>query len=454
MDERRLAGVDRRVDRRVDLGTAGVLIASSAVLHFVLLRSAGPFWRDEINSIRLAGSPTLHQFLRDLPFDSAPFLGFALLRGWLATVGGEALRWAGLLIGLGLLGMLCARRRFPLIALALIGTSGAIIRYGDSVRPYGLAMIAAVAAYLALERKSWGIGLLACAVAIHISFHNTVIVFAVCVAAAMARKSIVPLLIGAASALTLLIYVPTIRVAQQFSTLTRYEVDALWVWRKFEEAMAMSGPFALRIFLALFFIAVVFYASNAYAANTLLVLTISYAAFLLKLSYLMQPWYFVVYLAVAALSIDDLLTPVLRKASKFPIAAVVAIVIATAAYPAALAVTQQRSTNMDIVGAAAARDLVIVYPWYLGVSFSAYYKGTAPWQTMPPLPDHRLHRYDLARAASEDMRSGDELISRAASVLAGGGTVWVAGFPLYEESAAYVAKPERATGIAAADLRW
>ena len=109
---------------------------------------------------------------------------------------------------------------------------------------------------------------------------------------------------------------------------------------------------------------------------------------------------------------------------------------------------------MDIVGAAAGRDLVIVYPWYLGVSFSAYYKGTAPWQTMPPLPDHRLHRYDLARAASEDLRSGDELISRAASVLAGGGTVWVAGFPLYEESAAYVAKPERATGIAAADLRW
>ena len=68
--------------------------------------------------------------------------------------------------------------------------------------------------------------------------------------------------------------------------------------------------------------------------------------------------------------------------------------------------------------------------------------------------DEQVDIYDCTNGNRLHTRSGDELISRAASVLAGGGTVWVAGFPLYEESAAYVAKPERATGIAAADLRW
>jgi hypothetical protein len=304
-----------------------------------------------------------------------------------------------------------------------------------------------VALYLAMERQRWLLGLIAAIAAVQLSFHNAVVVFAVCVAAAIVRKTIVPLAIGAVAALTLLPYVPVLRVARDFSALTRYEVDALWVWHKFEEAMAMSGPFALRVWIFLAFVALVLTFRARFAGLVLLILTAGYALFLYQLAYLMQPWYFVIYLAVAAAAIDDILTTVAKPAVPF-----IAFLVAAISFPYTLGAVRERSTNMDRVAAAARADLVLVYPWYLGVSFSEYARG--PFETMPPLADHRLHRYDLARAASDDPRSGEALIADARSILANGGTVMVAGFAPFEESVAYLQKPERATGIAAADLRW
>ena len=47
---------------------------------------------------------------------------------------------------------------------------------------------------------------------------------------------------------------------------------------------------------------------------------------------------------------------------------------------------------------AAPRDLIIVHPWTFGVSFDRQYSGPTPWTTVPPLADHRFHRYDLFKA--------------------------------------------------------
>ena len=40
-------------------------------------------------------------------------------------------------------------------------------------------------------------------------------------------------------------------------------------------------------------------------------------------------------------------------------------------------------------------DLLVVYPWYCGITFARYYHGDVPWVTVPPIEDHRYSRVDM-----------------------------------------------------------
>ena len=58
-----------------------------------------------------------------------------------------------------------------------------------------------------------------------------------------------------------------------------------------------------------------------------------------------------------------------------------------------------RMTNMDLIArslskAVNKKDLIVVNPWYCGISFQYYYSGAAPWTTLPALQDHSFHCYD------------------------------------------------------------
>jgi hypothetical protein len=79
---------------------------------------------------------------------------------------------------------------------------------------------------------------------------------------------------------------------------------------------------------------------------------------------------------------------------------------------------------------AAPRDLIIVHPWTFGVSFDRQYSGPTPWTTVPPLADHRFHRYDLFKAKmvlenpaqpvrdqiATTLRAGNHLVGRRHSI--------------------------------------
>jgi hypothetical protein len=81
----------------------------------------------------------------------------------------------------------------------------------------------------------------------------------------------------------------------------------------------------------------------------------------------------------------------------------------------------------------APKDLVVVYPWFLGVSFARYETGGFAWTTVPPLADHRFHRSDLFRAAMAQTRPIAETLERIRQTLADGHTVWLVGtLPLAE----------------------
>ena len=78
-------------------------------------------------------------------------------------------------------------------------------------------------------------------------------------------------------------------------------------------------------------------------------------------------------------------------------------VLAFGCLPSAREMVTYRQTNMDLIAGvlrerADARDLIVVHPWTFGVSFDRQYSGATPWTTLPPLADHRFHRYDLLKA--------------------------------------------------------
>jgi hypothetical protein len=81
--------------------------------------------------------------------------------------------------------------------------------------------------------------------------------------------------------------------------------------------------------------------------------------------------------------------------------------VAAIAIPNAVEAVGRRLTNIDIVASTVERaakqgDLIVVAPWYIGVSFDRYYGGPAEWTMLPALGFHRFHRYDLLGAAMQE----------------------------------------------------
>jgi len=75
-------------------------------------------------------------------------------------------------------------------------------------------------------------------------------------------------------------------------------------------------------------------------------------------------------------------------------------------------------------------DLIIVTPWYLGISFERYYRGHAPWVTIPPIEFHTFHRFDLVKRRmlmpdqNEVVRP---VIDKSRATLKSGHRVWAVG---------------------------
>ena len=101
-------------------------------------------------------------------------------------------------------------------------------------------------------------------------------------------------------------------------------------------------------------------------------------------------------------------------------------------FPSSLGAAGWRMTNLDLVAQeltrrAAPGDLILVNPWYYGVSFDRYYRGTTPWVTLPPLDDHRFHRYDLVKKEMQKEQPIQPVLSRIASTLKSNHQVWLVG---------------------------
>jgi hypothetical protein len=185
---------------------------------------------------------------------------------------------------------------------------------------------------------------------------------------------------------------------------------------------------------------------SLFSAVALLVGFLGSLAFLKSTGTLLQPWYFLALTALSALLFDLLLSSskVDADSSRFDVRSLrtfsglrvpLALLVAASSILPTLRGIYTRQTNIDLAAASLTRlsttgDLVIVEPWYLGVSFERYYHGVAPWETVPAIADHKVHRYDLLKAV---MLQPDQdavvapVRDRIRDVLKSGHKVWLVG---------------------------
>ncbi|MDQ6764556.1 MAG: hypothetical protein M3Z22_00405 [Verrucomicrobiota bacterium] len=462
-----------------------LLLALVAVaLHVRFITSVGGLWRDETNSVNLATLPSFADTWRFLDYDSFPVLFFAVLRGWTTIFGANdvALRALGLLTGLGILAALWANARafgvrWPLLAYALVGLNPMFIRYGDSTRAYGLGILLILLTMRSFWRlvedsvpTSWRrilpaaiLGLLS----VQCLYYNCVLLLAIAAGAsavAAARRHwrtvAIVLGLGLLAAASMLPYVPMIRRMGEWTFLVSYPADFAWLWKRVGEVIGSPSPVLIWLWTILFLIAVVlvatrfvklFAATNqpdratgaialpaavTFAAVAMIVGVAGYALFLRVLNYYTQPWYYITLVGFAACTLEAIFgewstkrTPTgsfFRGARR-----TAAVLLLLAAFPA-WQLLETRHTNVDLLAAqllplAQSGDVILVPRWECAITLARYYRGPAEIITLPPIGDHRFHRYDLVLQDMKTPEAVRPVLDRLEGTLRSGHRVFLAG---------------------------
>jgi hypothetical protein len=459
--------------RKAELGVAALLTSVVVYLHILASTSAGGLWRDEANTVGLATLPKLGDVARNLQYDSFPILWLVVVREYATVVGSmndPAFRVLGSVVGIGVVAALWFIARevghsLPLVSLPLLAMSPSLILWGDSMRAYGfgilLILITGGLLWRFVEqptRRRFIAALLVSVASVHTLFYNSVLLLAfgagavaVCVMNRAWRTGLLVVVIGGVAAASMLPYVSQIRDASSWNALVREpDYSFAWFWLKLEETVRPAGPWALTLWFFLFILAVVTGVGAVryhgklglsrkqrevalFSVVTLIVGVPAIMIFLNTLSYYTQPWYYLTLLAMAGVCIDAVLGALMqdRSARIFRLIGASLLAVATL-FPAARA-ARVRHTNVDLISdrlntVAEPGDIVLVAPWYNGVSFSRYYRGSARWETVPGIGFHRFHRYDLIKLEMmrpDQFEAVRTLVDNASNALRAGHRVFV-----------------------------
>ncbi len=427
------------------------------VLHGYFLTRSGGLWRDEVNSLNVARG-SWSQISRD----SFPILFPSLLRAWGGLgfgAGDFGLRSFGVLMGLCLtaafwLAAWWLRRLPPLWSLVLVAMNSWVVYYDASLRAYGLgsALIALCvgAAWNYLNRpgkKSWLLLATTAILSVQTLYQNTALVAAICagagaVGALQKNFRVVAgiFLGGLAAAISLLPYFRSIAgithatspVRTDFNRLSALtNLDTLlqfplaqyfWVW------VALLGWVLLRAVAGFF--AAPRDDRSLFSAVTMIVGFFAFMVFLRLANFFVQPWYFLPLLALVGVALENALPRLEGRFRSLLWGGVLATALLSALF--ALRMLDYRFTNIDVLAkkvsaGAQSNDLAIVKTWPFGLTFDHYFNHTCAWDTVPPLADHSIHRYDLLAAQMENPQAMEPLLTQSARALRAGNAVWIVG---------------------------
>lgn len=466
---------------RLELAAAVVATLLAGYLHVFFCQNVGALWRDEVGLLNVATMPTWGETWRYIGYESYPVLYFALVRTWMGIFGVDndlALRLLGMLLGLGGIAALWlnARQlgaRWPLFSLVLLGCNPAFVRYSDSNRAFGLGILlilltlATVWRVLAAPRPGRVLLAMAAGVlSVQALYYNSILLLAICVGASVAaacerrwRTAAVLIAIGVPAALSMGVYLGTVRQVSTWNFVLRLPVSFGWLWHRLSDVLGSPDPLGVWVWSALFVGALGLAGwqlqhpgrteedasrTNAPAARvyrfaftTLLVATPGYAAFLKMLNYQTQPWYYITFLALAAVCLDAILgrwltgrrVPVL--AGRVARLAFVLTMGSLSFLPARVALFA-RQTNVDLQAVqldarAEEGDLIVCTHWECAITMARYYHGKAALTTLPPVDDHRFHHYDLIEAQMMIPEVAAPVLARMEATLRAGHRVWLSG---------------------------
>jgi hypothetical protein len=404
------------------------------------------------------------------------------------------MRVLGLLAGTAILAALWRNaRRFgqstPVVSIALLTFTSSVICYGDSIRAYGLGMFLGLCTIGVIwdvaqtpTRARFAIALVVALLSVHMLFYNCILLLAACCGAAAVtlpkrqwKRTSLIFLIGFICAISMLAYVPMIqrtrgemmfkteldfsgiisrlRESLQFATdggVARGNNDIIW-----GAAIAASILVALGAWCA----GALKSASQRrrdlvlFCATYLVVGILAYWGFLKILRYSLQPWYFLAAIAMVAAGLDGLFSAI--ESPRFRV--LLAAFAAGFAFHSGISVWQNvgvRRTNADLVAAdlgkrAAKGDVIVIAPWYLGVSFQRYYHGEGGCIAIPPVSFFDYQEYDLLTRFMKDRRAMDPVMGRISSLLQSGRRVWVVSndiFPSSPPTPFFQRRPDPDTG--------
>ena len=463
-------------------GVALVLTALALYLRWTHLTHAGGLWRDEAVSAFLATRSTFGETWDYLRFESFPGLLATTLRLWVAAGFGETdfgLRLFGFLVGVLILCALWLNARFvaqglPLISLTLIGLNPIAVQTQDAVRAYGLGTLFILLTFNTVwklmreHHPRWlYLSLASSILSVQSLYQNAFLLVAILGAALVVAwlegsgsKAILVLAIGLTAAISLLPYVPIVRQVASSGDVVRipeaFRTDALWSGlEKLAEGLASPSSVCLILWPALILLSVFmawrrirsFGASTEPSRKTVYALTVLVLAvplfwvFLSFLDVAIQVWHYAPLIALLAVCLDVMLVPSDKGIYSLRTASGLSMVLAVLLFVQAIPGARLRHTNLDLIASrlnqvASEDDLVIVHPLYYGTSFQRYYRGKAPWLSLPPVADHGVQRPDLWM---EQMSRPDPLhpvFERLQKTLVAGHRVWIVGdvyFPRPDE---------------------
>ncbi len=458
-DPRQVSVYRSKLGRRLEWSAVSLAACFTISLHIRFVTEVGGLWRDETNSVNLANLPTLAEFWHFLDYDSFPALYFFVLRVWSGIFGSandESLRALGLIIGVGVIAVLWNNARvfgakLPVLSLPLVGLNPMIVRYGDSNRAYGLGIILillTLGSFWELVKKqsmpsTWRIvrAAVLAVLSVQCLYYNSMLLLAiaagaVAVAARARAWRNVWIILGtsALAAASLLPYAPIIIRMQGWTFLVSYRSTFSWLWKRAGEVTGSPHPWGVWLWAGLVVAALGAAVINGtrallnkhtarcdahsrggaeripapvlFAAIALAVGISGYALFLRVLNYYTQPWYYITLAVFVACTLETVFawpTKESRNPSTFGFRIarpVIAVWLLCSTMPAAWYEIGTRHTNADLVGTQMQKltqegDVVLIPRWECAISLCRYFHGKAEVITLPPIGDHRFHRYDL-----------------------------------------------------------
>ena len=472
-----VTALSRRVHRIWQFAPCSIVIVALVALRLIAYWSAGGLWRDEVHSVNMAMMPATDLFFV-LTNDSLPMCWQSLLRVWTGLFGSSdfSVRLLGLMIGLGTIPAMWWSLRqfgvtFPSWMMIMLGLDPSVIIFGGQVRGYGLGLIGLLvmigAAWRTLRQptaRSWLALTLASLFAVQSLFTNCFLLaatFIACGIVAIRRRRVGVgmgfLLIGLLSAASMVPY--ALYVAPRLTRVIQSIHDPFSMilpWKTFFRTYKWGGGVRGLLWITIGVVAVVELWRRIVARNDgrsslneadqdLVVFlpvffwigSIGFWSYIRFLGVETANWYHIPWLALLAVSTELSMSLWLRnRPQRQPLVDFVTSLACIAIACEMLPRVHYRLTTTDLIaqelsGVVEPGDLVVVTPWYVGITFGRYYHGRAEWTNLPNV-DHIDHHRGYEELKEKVMplptpAGIENELKKIESTLAVGGRVWWVG---------------------------